>query len=182
MSLFDNQPPAIHRLLDYIADVDRLHLPDPRQDGLMPVILAQYRSVLPMVRAREWTRVIAARGPLALAAHLMESLTEFLVAMKTDPLYLPALSHEAGPWRSGSKPRPTCCRGGAMVLDDIMGFMGEEDYLQFAHPYLKEVLSLPGTLKILHDDTPNPRVSASSASWGSTSTSPTRLRSRAYGG
>jgi uroporphyrinogen-III decarboxylase len=159
MSLFDHQPPAIHRLLDEIADVDRLHLPDPHQDGLMPVILAQYRSVLPMVRAEGMDiRIIAARGPLALAAHLM-GVTEFLVAMKTDPdrthRLLKITSRTVAQWlEAQADVLPGA--GAVMVLDDIMGFMGEEDYLQFAHPYLKEVLSLPGMLKILHDDTPNP--------------------------
>jgi len=159
LSLFESQPPAIHPLTADIGDLDRLHSPDPRRDGLMPIILAQYRHVLPMVRAEGMDiRVIAARGPLALAAHLM-GVTDFLIAMKTDPerthRLLKMTTRTVLQWLEAQAEVLPGVQA-VMVLDDIMGFMGEEDYLQFAHPYMKEVLSLPVALKILHNDTPNP--------------------------
>ncbi len=159
LSLFDNQPPSVHSLAIDIADVDSLGAPDPRRDGLMPMILAQYRSVLPMVRAEGMDiMVVAARGPLALAAHLM-GVTDFLIAMKTEPdrthRLLKMTTRTVVQWLEAQADALPGARA-VMVLDDIMGFMGEEDYLQFAHPYIKEVFSVPVALKILHNDTPNP--------------------------
>lgn len=159
LSLYDGRPPSVHPLAADIGEVDRLHPPDPRRDGLMPIILAQYRNVLPMVRAEGLDiRIIAARGPLTLAAHLM-GVTEFLVAMKTDPgrthRLLRMTTRTVGQWLEAQADVLPGVQA-VMVLDDIMGFMGEEDYRQFAHPYMKEVLSLPVTLRILHNDTPNP--------------------------
>lgn len=159
LSLYENQPPSIRPLIADIGELDRVHAPDPRRDGLMPAILALYRHVLPMVRAEGMDiRVIAARGPLALAAHLM-GVTEFLIAMKTEPdrthRLLKMTTRTVVQWLEAQADVLPGVQA-IMVLDDIMGFMGEEDYLQFAHPYLKEVLSLPGALKILHNDTPNP--------------------------
>ncbi len=159
LSLFENQPPSIHSLIADIGELDRLRPPDPRRDGLMPAILALYRHVLPMVRAEGMDiRVVAARGPLALAAHLV-GVTEFLIAMKTEPdrthRLLKMTTRTVVEWLEAQADVLPGVEA-IMVLDDIMGFMGEEDYLQFAHPYIKQVLSVPATLKILHNDTPNP--------------------------
>ena len=43
-----------------------------------------------------------------------------------------------------------------MVLDDVIGFLSKEDYLEFAHPYLRQIFSLPATVKVLHNDTDSP--------------------------
>ena len=44
-----------------------------------------------------------------------------------------------------------------MVLDDIAGFVSPKDYLEFAHPYLKEIFAaFPGAVKVFHNDTDNP--------------------------
>jgi uroporphyrinogen-III decarboxylase len=41
---------------------------------------------------------------------------------------------------------------GVMVLDDVIGFLSPADYLEFAHPLLKEIFDLPVPVKILHND------------------------------
>ena len=43
---------------------------------------------------------------------------------------------------------------GIFVLDDIVGFVGEEDYKQFAHPYLKRICDAfpKDWVKIYHND------------------------------
>ena len=43
---------------------------------------------------------------------------------------------------------------GFFILDDIVGFIGEEDYLKFAHPYLKRICdAFPADwVKIYHND------------------------------
>ena len=158
-SLFADRPPSIYPLFHDIEDVDRLHPPDPRRDGLMPIILAQYRNALPMVRGEGMQiKIVAARGPIALASHLM-GVTDFLTAMKIEPQkchrLLEMTARTVREWlEAQAEVLPDV--EGIMVLDDIMGFMGEEDYLEFVHPYMKEVLSLPVAVKLLHNDTPNP--------------------------
>ena len=39
-----------------------------------------------------------------------------------------------------------------MVLDDMVGFIGEEDFLEFAFPYLGELFSAPARIKLFHND------------------------------
>jgi uroporphyrinogen-III decarboxylase len=155
----ENQPPSIHALCSDIAQTESLTAPNPRTDGLMPLVLAQYRHALPLVRAEGMDiRMVAARGPLAVASHVI-GLTPFLVGLKTEP----ALTHRllrmttnlAKEWLAAQADvLPNA--DGILVLDDVIGFLSREDYLEFAHPYLKEIFSAPASVKILHDDTDSP--------------------------
>ncbi len=154
-----DQPPSIRALCSDIAQTEGLAAPNPLRDGLMPLVLAQYRHALPLVRAEGMDmRIVAARGPLAVAAHLL-GLTSFLVGLKTDP----ALTHRllrlttqlAKDWLA-AQAEVLPGTDGIMVLDDVVGFLSKEDYLEFAHPYLKEIFGVPSTVKILHNDTDSP--------------------------
>ena len=41
---------------------------------------------------------------------------------------------------------------GIMMLDDIVGFVGEEEFLEFGYPYLKELYSVSAGVKLFHND------------------------------
>jgi uroporphyrinogen-III decarboxylase len=159
IAFHDNQPPAVHPLIEDIADVDRLVQPDPTVDGLMPVVLSLYRHVEPRVNdAGHRIKMVSARGPLALAAHLM-GVTNFLIALKTEPekthKLLKMTSATVRSWLSAQAEVLHDVES-YLVLDDVVGFLSKEDYLEFAHPYLKQVFSLPAELRLFHNDTDNP--------------------------
>lgn len=154
-----DQPPAIHPIGSDISAVDSLVLPNPRRDGLMPLVLALYKHALPRVRAEGMDiRMVAARGPLAVASHLI-GLTEFLIGLKTDPdrthKLLKLTTHLAKDWLSAQAEALPGVEG-IMVLDDVVGFLSREDYQEFAHPYLHDIFSLPAAVKVLHNDTDSP--------------------------
>jgi len=45
---------------------------------------------------------------------------------------------------------------GILVLDDVSGFLNDEDYKEFAHPYLKDIFdTFANTMHIFHNDTDN---------------------------
>ncbi len=145
------------------ADLDAargLPTPDPRTDGLMPLILAFYRHVEPRVRdAGHVIPMVAARGPLTLAAHLM-GVTNFLLGLKLDGAAAHALlavtTTVVRTWLEAQAEVLSETRG-ILVLDDIAGFLSPEDYQEFAHPYLKTVFdAFPGAVKMFHNDTNNP--------------------------
>ncbi|WP_321992318.1 uroporphyrinogen decarboxylase family protein [Marispirochaeta aestuarii] len=156
---YDNQPPTIKHIIEDISEVDRLKPPNPARDGLMPDILKRYRELLPLVRAEGMEiNVIAARGPMTLASHLM-GVTNFLIGLKTEPelthRLLKMTTKTVIQWlEAQAEVLPEV--QGIFVLDDIMGFLCEEDYLEFAHDYFREIFALPAKLKVLHNDTPNP--------------------------
>ena len=41
-----------------------------------------------------------------------------------------------------------------LVLDDIVGFVGEEDFVQFGLPYLRDLFDNDLTVKFFHNDAP----------------------------
>ena len=43
---------------------------------------------------------------------------------------------------------------GILMLDDIIGFMGEEEFKQFGLPYFKELYDVNISVKFLHNDAP----------------------------
>ncbi len=155
----DDQPPSVHAIASDISETDGLEMPNPRRDGLMPLVLAQYKHAAPRLRAEGMdVRIVAARGPLAVASHLL-GLTSFLIGLKTEP----ALTHRllkvtmqlSKDWLSAqAETLPHV--DGFMVLDDVIGFLSRADYLEFAHPYLRDLFSIPATVKILHNDTDSP--------------------------
>jgi uroporphyrinogen-III decarboxylase len=155
----EGQPPSIRALCSEIEQTQELAAPNPHRDGLMPLVLAQYRHALPLVRAEGMdVRIVAARGPLAVAAHLI-GLTSFLMGLKTEPAMthrlLKVTARLAKDWLTA---QAEILPGvdGIMVLDDVIGFLSKEDYLEFAHPYLKDIFALRSTVKILHNDTDSP--------------------------
>jgi uroporphyrinogen decarboxylase len=43
---------------------------------------------------------------------------------------------------------------GMLLLDDIVGFMGEADFVEFARPYLRELYDVNVPVKFFHNDAP----------------------------
>ena len=159
LTYYPDQPPTVQHIIGDINEVDRLRIPNPKKDGLMPGILEQYRGVLPLVRDNGMDiKIVAARGPMTLASHLM-GVTNFLIGLKTEPekthTLMRVMTQTVKNWLEAQAAVLPGVEG-IFILDDIMGFMSEEDYLEFAHGYFKELFSMPVKLKALHNDTPNP--------------------------
>ena len=103
-------------------------------------------------------KIIAARGPMTLASYIM-GVTNFLVGLKTEPekthTLMKMMTETVINWLTAQAEVLPGVEG-IFVLDDIMGFLNDEDYLEFAHGYFRQIFSLPAKLKVLHNDTPNP--------------------------
>jgi uroporphyrinogen decarboxylase len=154
-----DQPPSVHHIAADIADAGEWKTTNPRRDGLMPLVLAKYRNALPLVRAEGIDiRMVAARGPLAVASHLL-GLSSFLVGLKIEPglthRLLKVTTRLARDWLSAQAEQLPGVDG-IMVLDDVAGFLSREDYLEFAQPYLRDVFSLPAAVKVFHNDADSP--------------------------
>jgi uroporphyrinogen decarboxylase len=160
VSLFHDKTPIVHPLISGVEELDRIAQPNPRTDGWMPFLLNFYRRVEPRVRdAGHEIRMVAARGPLTVATHIM-GVTNFLLGLKTEP----AATHRmlritttlVRDWLSAQAEALSQVEG-ILVLDDIAGFLSPKDYRTFAEPYLKEVFdAFPGAVKMFHNDTDNP--------------------------
>ena len=139
-----------------LEELDDLPVPDPRRDGLMPLVLSKLRRLrAPLLERGRKMRIVAARGPLNIAGFLM-TIPEFCVAVKTDPDRVHRLLDKTTQlvirWLE-SQAEAAGEIGGILLLDDICGFFSEEEYLEFAHPRLKRIFdhfSVP--VKMFHND------------------------------
>ena len=160
VSLFADKTPVAHSMVSGIEELDRIAAPNPLTDGWMPVLINLYRRMEPRINdAGHVVKMVAARGPLTVATHLM-GVSSFLLGMKLEP----AATHRllritTGLVKDWLKAQAEALKEveGILVLDDIAGFMSAKDYLEFAHPYLKEIFdAFPRTVKMFHNDTDNP--------------------------
>jgi uroporphyrinogen decarboxylase len=66
---WENSPPSLNPIIHDASEISRLKVPTPPTDGLMPFVLNLYRHVEKSLRKRgEHVKMVAARGPLAIAA------------------------------------------------------------------------------------------------------------------
>lgn len=163
LSFYSDNPPSVHPLVSEVEEieavVDTLKTPDPRRDGLMPLLLNLQRYVVPkLAQIGEQIKIVCTRGPMTVAAHLF-SVSELLLLAKTEPdVYhklLKMTTQLCKDWLYAQLEAVGTAEG-ILVLDDITGFFSKNDYKEFAHPYLKEVFTaFPEKIKLLHNDTAN---------------------------
>jgi uroporphyrinogen-III decarboxylase len=99
-------------------------------------------------------RFSVSRGPLNVASFLTGT-TEFLMALKTDPdkahKLLRIITSFLDKWhRLQRETFPTI--DGIFILDDIVGFIGEEDFKEFGLPYFKQLYAGDVAVKFFHND------------------------------
>ena len=157
-SFYDYQPTCIQHLIEDVDELEDLVLPDPEPatDGYMPLAINYYRRLNEKLKGTdEKVRIVAARGPLNIASFLL-SVPQFCMAVKIYPDETHALLEKTTElvikWLRAQMDVLDDVEG-ILVLDDICGFFSEEDYLEFAHPYLKRIFdSFEVPVKMFHND------------------------------
>jgi uroporphyrinogen-III decarboxylase len=148
-------PHAGKSLFDY-GQIRHVRMPDCRTDGLLPFTLHRLRRCRPAIEAAgHRLRFAACRGPLNVASHLLGA-TEFLLGVKTNPGEIHALlriiTDFLVSWIA-LQAESVDSIDGVLVLDDLIGFLGKEDFREFALPYLRAVFNArPVSVKFLHND------------------------------
>lgn len=160
VSLYANKTPVAHPMVKGIEELDRISPPNPHTDGFMPMVLNFYRRLEPRISdAGHVVKMVAARGPLTVAAHLM-GVSNFLLGMKLEAAATQRLlritTTLVKDWLQAQAEALKEVEA-ILVLDDIAGFMSARDYQEFAHPCLKEIFdAFPVAVKMFHNDTDNP--------------------------
>jgi uroporphyrinogen decarboxylase len=153
-----DSPPSLRRLELPPSEWPGLPRPDPETDGLMPLVLRRLERLekgeLPEPHR---IRFAAARGPLAVAAHVLGTTT-LLEATAAEP-EAAAAALEVFTDTVVSFLRAQLARLreplGILVLDDIPGMLSPRGFDRMALPFLQRVFdAFPGLLRIYHNDTP----------------------------
>ncbi len=156
MIFLENTLPHAEKILTDISDAGRLPQPNVKTDGLLPFMINRLRqSESAIWDADHQIRFAVARGPLNIASFLMGT-TEFMTALALDPEgshgLLRKITGFICDWVSWQK---ECFPSidGILILDDIIGFVGQADFSEFVLPYFKKIFSCTGAkVRFLHND------------------------------
>lgn len=152
--------PHAHQIFDdadsFAAQVDSLKKPNPKKDGLLPFIINRLKNREDDInRIGHQHRFAVARGPLNIASFLMGT-TDFLVSLK---IYeeeahklLKIISEFLSDWiELQLETFPDM--DGILLLDDIIGFIGDHDMQSFVIPYIKPIYEkFNVSVNFLHND------------------------------
>ncbi len=152
----ENELPYADKIITDIQQVSSLNKPNPKTDGLLPFVLNRLKHYQGQIeQAGHNIRFAVARGPLNVASFLAGT-TEFLMAIRTNPdetgKLLNIVTDFIIDWLELQfETFPSI--DGIFILDDIVGFLGEEDFKEAAMPYLKRIFkSLDVNVRFFHND------------------------------
>ncbi|MCP4256930.1 MAG: uroporphyrinogen decarboxylase [Planctomycetes bacterium] len=152
----ENELPYADKIITDIQQVNSLNKPNPKTDGLLPFVLNRLKHYQNQIeQAGQSIKFAVARGPLNVASFLTGS-TEFLMAIRTNPdetkKLLDIITDFTIDWlKLQFETFPSI--DGIFILDDIVGFLGEQDFKEAAMPYLIRIFqSLDVNVKFFHND------------------------------
>ena len=150
-----NEFPHAHPVIKSPEEINALVIPEPETDGLLPFVLNRLKLAQPYIEnAGHKIRFAVARGPLNIASFLMGT-TEFLMAMLTSPELVETLMEKITAFLKNwlQLQRSTFSTiDGIFLLDDIIGFIGGQEFRRFGLPYFKELFNADVAVKFLHND------------------------------
>ena len=149
--------PYAEKIVTSVEQIADLKAPDPSTDGLLPLVLNRLRWAQPRIEdLGHRIRFSVSRGPLNVAAFLMGT-TEFLMALKTDPApvhrLLRVITDFLKAWHALQR-RTFPSIDGMLILDDVVGFLGEGDFVEFGLPHLRELYDSDVSVRFFHNDAP----------------------------
>ena len=150
-----NEFPFADKIIHTFEDIDSIVEPNPETDGLLPFMLNRLvQAQLQIEKRGHAIKFSVSRGPLNIATFLM-GVTEFLTMMMMDPdrthKLLRVITNFLHKWHDlQRKTFPSI--DGILLLDDIVGFIGEAEFKEFAFPYFKELYDNKMTVKLFHND------------------------------
>jgi uroporphyrinogen decarboxylase len=151
-----NDMPYADKVIADIGSAGSLSKPNPKKDGLLPFALNRLKHYQNQIEQQgHGIKFAVSRGPLNIASFLAGS-TEFLMAVRTDPAevhkLLGMITDFIIDWLELQiETFPSI--DGVFILDDIVGFLGEQDFKETALPYLQRIFkSFDVAVRFFHND------------------------------
>lgn len=153
-----NDLPFASPIIPSFEQVDSITRPDPSKDGLLPFTLNRLKLTQRQIeREGHAIKFAVSRGPLNIASFLAGT-TEFLMGIRANPdevsRLLDMITDFVVDWICLQiETFPTI--EGIFVLDDIVGFLGEQDFVKFAKPRLQKIFTCRDVkVRFFHNDAP----------------------------
>ncbi len=151
-----NDLPHAAKVITDLSQVSDLTCPDPTTDGLLPFIIERLLKMQPEINDMgHEIKFAVARGPLNIASFLMGT-TELMMAIMLQPeemhQFMRIITDFSKKWIQHQKEVFPSIEG-ILLLDDIVGFVGEPELKAFAVPYIKEIFSsFDAEIRFFHND------------------------------
>ncbi|MBN1821854.1 MAG: uroporphyrinogen decarboxylase family protein [Prolixibacteraceae bacterium] len=148
--------PHADKIISDISETDKIFNPNPKTDGLLPFVLNRLQNYQrPIQDMGHEIKFAIARGPLNIASFLMGT-TEFMMSLMMDPdashKLLEKITQFSINWIELQKETFPSIEG-ILILDDIVGFIGDDECKEFAVPYIKRIFnSFDSKLNFFHND------------------------------
>jgi uroporphyrinogen-III decarboxylase len=152
----ENDFPSAGKTLFRYEDVNNLTKPNCRTDGLLPFVIKRLRRCRREIEdSGHRIRFAVSRGPLNIASYLLGH-TELLLGVKIQGEEIHKLLSLATEfivdWLAYQKECFDTIEG-VFILDDLIGFLRDDDFKQFVLPYFKKIFScLNVPVRMLHND------------------------------
>jgi len=148
--------PHADKIIDSIDKAANLKVPNPKTDGLLPFVIQRLLNYQNPIREMgHEIKFAIVRGPLNIASFLLGT-TELMMGFMMDPenshKLLETITQFSIQWIEYQKEMFPSIEG-ILVLDDIVGFIGEEECKDFAVPYIKRIFSsIDSKINFFHND------------------------------
>lgn len=148
--------PHAGKVLHSIDDVYNLVRPNVETDGLLPFVIQRLKTFEGQITdAGHRIRFAVSRGPLNIASFLMGT-TELMMVLMTDPEKTHTLIRKITDFINEWIEYQISCFNsieGILVLDDMIGFIGEDEFREFVIPYFREIFTFADLpVRLLHND------------------------------
>ncbi|HML20553.1 MAG TPA: uroporphyrinogen decarboxylase family protein [Aggregatilinea sp.] len=159
MRFHDDSPPSIEPIVtDLEFWAEHISAADPQTDGLMPLVLRQYRTLDDQLRAEGLgVKMVAARGPMAVASWLA-GISPLMLDLAMEPervtKILETVTTTIIRWLHAQLDAVHDPEG-ILVLDDIVGMVSAATYEEWVQPHLQRLFGeFEGLIRVYHNDTP----------------------------
>jgi len=156
VSWHEDSLPWAHKVLRSAEDISLLEIPDPAKDGLLPFVTARLQHSHDRIRTLgHEIRFAVARGPMNIASYLRgttELMTDIMMYPDETHALLEKITQFTVTWLQHQKTLFPSIEG-IFILDDLIGFVGDEEFRTFALPYLQRIFhAFEAPVRFLHND------------------------------
>lgn len=148
--------PHADKIPGSVAEAGKLKIPNPKTDGLLPFVIQRLTNYENAIREMgHEIKFAIARGPLNIASFLMgttELMTGFMMDPENSHQLLETITRFTIDWIGYQKEKFPSIEA-ILLLDDIVGFVGDDECREFAVPYIKRIFSaFDSKLNFFHND------------------------------
>ncbi|KAA0230917.1 uroporphyrinogen decarboxylase [candidate division KSB1 bacterium] len=158
IKFWQNNTPSEYHTLYHIEDIDNFPEYEVECDAFMAMTLHRIKMQKQRILEQgEILPMVTSRGPLCTAG-FVRSTTEFMIDIVEKPEWAHKLIDRCTnliiDWLKAQVKIMGDSVEGIFILDDIVGFINEEHYMEFAHPYLKRICDAfpKDWVKLYHND------------------------------